>query len=115
QPPPGPCRRARLLSVRTPPCSALFPYTTLFRSVSRNVFCIAGDLAVQEALFWQELARRDSSGHTAALRMTKVGDGALPPHDKQRDRKSTRLNSSHQINSYALFCLKQKSRTRETD
>ncbi|PYU19588.1 MAG: hypothetical protein DMG30_23685 [Acidobacteria bacterium] len=52
--------------------------------VSRNVFCIAGDLAVQEALFWQELARRDSSGHTAALRMTKVGDGALPPHDKQR-------------------------------
>src|SRR5258708_26756741 len=66
--------------IRRPPRSTLFPYTTLFRSVLRH-------------------ARAEAPGHAQPLRhVEEVG----------RDRKSTRLNSSHQIISYAVFCLKKK-------
>src|SRR5258708_17496696 len=65
--------------IRRPPRSTLFPYTTLFRSSS--------DLP---------------QGGVAAIGNF---DGV---HRGQRDRKSTRLNSSHQIISYAVFCLKKK-------
>src|SRR5258708_25082435 len=88
--------------IRRPPRSTLFPYTTLFRS----------DFV---------------SGHS------RLGTGSTPPHARQpvlllarhagravivgkldeprsrQDRKSTRLNSSHQIISYAVFCLKKKT------
>src|SRR5947208_3907725 len=69
------------LIIRRPPRSTLFPYTTLFRSSghARSRPAGAGRL------------RRDPTAH-------------LPPGD----RKSTRLNSSHQIISYAVFCLKKK-------
>src|SRR5207244_12630367 len=67
-----------------PPISTLFPYTTLFRSVSR------------------EGALQD--GVAARLRRRRRPRARKP----SRDRKSTRLNSSHQINSYAVFCLKKK-------
>src|SRR5947208_16158487 len=69
-------------TIRRPPTSTLFPYTTLFRSASPN----RGDDA---GLSGKQLDGR----HTGA-----VGG----------DRKSTRLNSSHQIISYAVFCLKKK-------
>src|SRR5258708_14078129 len=69
--------------IRRPPRSTLFPYTTLFRSP----FAISGDVAV------------------AAGGTNRVGGD-----DHSRDRKSTRLNSSHQIISYAVFCLKKKKR-----
>src|SRR6476660_10131060 len=69
------------LMIRRPPRSTLFPYTTLFRSRDAR-----GGL---------------SPGATARDRQ--------PP--RRRDRKSTRLNSSHQIISYAVFCLKKKKRT----
>src|SRR6266542_5957597 len=71
-----------LLMIRLPPISTLFPYTTLFRSI------------------------RVLPGH--ARREDPVGS---PPHDPGRtliDWKSTRLNSSHGSNSYAVFCLKKK-------
>src|SRR3990170_2707225 len=64
--------------IRRPPRSTLFPYTTLFRSAGRS-----------RRAGWGWI-RRD-----------------LPPL-RPRDRKSTRLNSSHQIISYAVFCLKKK-------
>src|SRR6266516_6628396 len=64
------------LMIRRPPRSTLFPYTTLFRSVSRCPFTIVSG--------W--------SWATSGL----------------RDRKSTRLNSSHRTISYAVFCLKKK-------
>src|SRR5256885_4032874 len=67
--------------IRRPPRSTLFPYTTLFRSVLADADL---DLAVR--------AIRDS-------RITNTG---------QVDRKSTRLNSSHLVISYAVFCLKKK-------
>src|SRR5207253_6011793 len=53
--------------------------------VSHNACCSTGDLGGREALFWQGLARRDSSGHPAALRMTKVGDGALSSESEESE------------------------------
>src|SRR5258708_22866304 len=74
--------------IRRPPRSTLFPYTTLFRS----------DLAALRAL---------CDAHGAALCVDEAHAlGVLGPDG--RDRKSTRLNSSHQIISYAVFCLKKK-------
>src|SRR5258708_11801182 len=70
--------------IRRPPRSTLFPYTTLFRS---NVF--PPTAPCDHAL---------SAGSTLPLRRFFA-----------RDRKSTRLNSSHQIISYAVFCLKKKN------
>src|SRR6267378_6350746 len=73
------------LMIRRPPRSTLFPYTTLFRS--------------------RPQARRPDGarGHRAAPRYRQ--DGACG-----RDRKSTRLNSSHVEISYAVFCLKKKKK-----
>src|SRR5258708_19634511 len=76
--------------IRRPPRSTLFPYTTLFRSVLRVLVVIEKDAV---ALLLPPLRRRD-------LRRS--------PLHVERDRKSTRLNSSHQIISYAVFCLKKK-------
>src|SRR2546427_5629233 len=79
------------LMIRRPPRSTLFPYTTLFRSrgaVQGRRACVAADASPCEE------GRRD--GHGAA--------------ETQRDRKSTRLNSSHSQISYAVFCLKKKKK-----
>src|SRR5690349_24177385 len=95
--------------LRPPPSSTLFPYTTLFRSLdddaeraeragddARDV--VAGDVLDHLAAEVQELAacreQRDAEEEVA-----------------QRDRKSTRLNSSHVEISYAVFCLKKKKTT----
>src|SRR5260221_10585997 len=80
--------------IRRPPRSTLFPYTTLFRSQNLWVMqrrCRAAD---HEVSFPELPVRLD--GHPAA------------PDD--RDRKSTRLNSSHTVISYAVFCLKKKKK-----
>src|SRR5260221_4215003 len=79
--------------IRRPPRSTLFPYTTLFRSddISR---------------FWFE---RGISGFRIDVAHALIKDRELrdnPP--AQPDRKSTRLNSSHTVISYAVFCLKKK-------
>src|SRR5258708_23931962 len=76
--------------IRRPPRSTLFPYTTLFRSRRVGRACRA-DAA---------LGRPDGQ---AALRQDAHAEAEV-----RRDRKSTRLNSSHQIISYAVFCLKKK-------
>src|SRR5258708_29504949 len=86
--------------IRRPPRSTLFPYTTLFRSV------VAPDLLRHVRLVAVEARKElDVSGRLVALADQQelhriAGD--------VRDRKSTRLNSSHQIISYAVFCLKKK-------
>src|SRR5258708_21942359 len=85
--------------IRRPPRSTLFPYTTLFRSV----FSFNGDA--------------NSSTVVEPRRGTRVGTvplGGKPEYGQSagEDRKSTRLNSSHQIISYAVFCLKKKIRSR---
>src|SRR2546422_2906787 len=80
--------------IRRPPRSTLFPYTTLFRSQSRGrrVGC-----RVRRA---------------AGVRVGGAGppDLRVPPPGADRDRKSTRLNSSHGYISYAVFCLKKKKK-----
>src|SRR5256885_5692017 len=75
--------------IRRPPRSTLFPYTTLFRSVRAESWITTG-----RKLQFQALA---------------LGVDGKP----QADRKSTRLNSSHLVISYAVFCLKKKNTIRE--
>src|SRR2546422_6758293 len=78
--------------IRRPPRSTLFPYTTLFRSQQARAARIAAELA----------ALGFALPGTLADRMTRCGRANC------RDRKSTRLNSSHGYISYAVFCLKKK-------
>src|SRR5258708_28832452 len=90
--------------IRRPPRSTLFPYTTLFRS-PRILVEHAHDGGVER--------RWDVGGVRANGRRR---EGRLPEQDlglrsaAEEDRKSTRLNSSHQIISYAVFCLKKKKK-----
>src|SRR2546422_4899034 len=79
------------LMIRRPPRSTLFPYTTLFRSMPHQ----------SHAAHQQRVGDRDAEGHGAEQGAEKDRDG---------DRKSTRLNSSHGYISYAVFCLKKKKK-----
>src|SRR2546426_2266070 len=81
--------------IRRPPRSTLFPYTTLFRSpdfVHRLV----------------ESAEVDGEVGTVCGRLLSAGRDLKPLDRPLIDRKSTRLNSSHLVISYAVFCLKKK-------
>src|SRR5688500_19409295 len=95
--------------IRRPPRSTLFPYTTLFRS---EVL-----LLVREELRERLLARDDVLGEDHLADRTDpllVEEHVLGPAEADPlDRKSTRLNSSHLVISYAVFCLKKKNRKRE--
>src|SRR2546430_13701617 len=83
--------------IRRPPRSTLFPYTTLFRSLRGRPRSIPAPGA--------RLPVGDRS------RGPRSGGGALRTVAAHRDRKSTRLNSSHSQISYAVFCLKKKKKT----
>src|SRR5690348_17700629 len=76
--------------IRRPPRSTLFPYTTLFRSMM-NTETVA----------------------TARKPTEENGSARSADWDNPRDRKSTRLNSSHPSISYAVFCLKKKKKTKK--
>src|SRR5260221_9575015 len=89
--------------IRRPPRSTLFPYTTLFRSA--HYLALAGIEKARALL------------HQAAHNHDKIGasrDGGLFDAPDQ-DRKSTRLNSSHTVISYAVFCLKKKKKNATTN
>src|SRR5437763_12515836 len=97
--------------LRRPPRSTLFPYTTLFRS-------LIGDLVRQypkevavvllgPATVFARALDRDPDLAGLVERLVIVGGAWREPGDA-RDRKSTRLNSSHRCISYAVFCLKKK-------
>src|SRR2546430_11215553 len=92
--------------IRRPPRSTLFPYTTLFRS-ERTSFDPGGD---PPALDVQVRGSDYGAAAGAQLRaqLSSAEDAT------QRDRKSTRLNSSHSQISYAVFCLKKKKRQLRT-
>src|SRR5690242_21196225 len=85
--------------IRRPPRSTLFPYTTLFRSL-RAVRTSAGDVPADAAVI--------ATGAHSRLLAAQLGDRV--PLETERDRKSTRLNSSHMSISYAVFCLKKKKK-----
>src|SRR5256885_8530910 len=74
--------------IRRPPRSTLFPYTTLFRSRKAAIIRLPSGLNAMPSI-------------------------SLPP-TPMRDRKSTRLNSSHLVISYAVFCLKKKNDAKHT-
>src|SRR5258708_28829629 len=90
--------------IRRPPRSTLFPYTTLFRSTDREVETYGVTVSKQMCdkplapLFWPY---DEVAPHWDRLMLRHLVIG---------DRKSTRLNSSHQIISYAVFCLKKKNK-----
>src|SRR5258708_30412023 len=90
--------------IRRPPRSTLFPYTTLFRSLDlfggrrRRIEQAAADAEAQ--------LRQTEAAHLAIAGQVVIQTITVA------DRKSTRLNSSHQIISYAVFCLKKKKTNR---
>src|SRR5206468_10278321 len=96
---------------RPPPTSTLFPYTTLFRSrgLAGKVRHLAERLAGAQLVEELALLRHP---HPALRQDAEVIPGLALAHQhfaRGRDRKSTRLNSSHDQISYAVFCLKKKT------
>src|SRR5256885_2849718 len=97
--------------IRRPPRSTLFPYTTLFRSP----LCLRRPAPPQHAVK-QHCRDAEANGAVGEIecrpmprgkvKIKKVYDGA----ETHPDRKSTRLNSSHLVISYAVFCLKKKKK-----
>src|SRR5690606_41993796 len=100
-----------LLMLRPPPSSTLFPYTTLFRSLvnqDKDVVLVAnsyGGVPSSEAAFGLGKAERQAQGKQGGL----IHLVFLSSFVLEKDRKSTRLNSSHVKISYAVFCLKKKT------
>src|SRR5256885_7749289 len=90
--------------IRRPPRSTLFPYTTLFRSLFRPRRNRPGS-APMTVVFHRNAAQ----GHVGGRCFVRVGGRQERDHFGI-DRKSTRLNSSHLVISYAVFCLKKKKR-----
>src|SRR3989440_9158709 len=90
--------------IRRPPRSTLFPYTTLFRSHQLDPMLV-------KAVVWRE-SRFDrlKYGMAGERGLMQVSERAANEWAREQDRKSTRLNSSHDQNSYAVFCLKKKKK-----
>src|SRR5256885_11163953 len=87
--------------IRRPPRSTLFPYTTLFRSPAR--LFLTGYCPNRFAPFFRNSSYLIFFAWPPIFMTVNVGGQA-------KDRKSTRLNSSHLVISYAVFCLKQKKK-----
>src|SRR5256885_4917591 len=87
--------------IRRPPRSTLFPYTTLFRSGFL-------DRTVQRVVLVSRGVAQGVGGGQQVAGGIVGGDGAAAQGVDDQDRKSTRLNSSHLVISYAVFCLKKK-------
>src|SRR5260221_7614805 len=89
--------------IRRPPRSTLFPYTTLFRSMRLpGVECVdASGRERRQHFLWPQVHQRDVARRQSCRLQQRRGV------EVGRDRKSTRLNSSHTVISYAVFCLKK--------
>src|SRR5438034_6385908 len=92
--------------IQRPPRSTLFPYTTLFRScdghyrgIGRNLHALVHLSDLKRQIYFLSLAYDESHGRPGASAKSRF----------EGDRKSTRLNSSHTVISYAVFCLKKKT------
>src|SRR5256885_11470427 len=99
--------------IRRPPRSTLFPYTTLFRSnqLKQKLKDCHPELKAKDLVFCcdprtchPERSRGNAFVFECVARVFSL------PRAKSRDRKSTRLNSSHLVISYAVFCLKKKKK-----
>src|SRR3712207_7018458 len=94
--------------IRRPPRSTLFPYTTLFRSLTPARGEADGQNSTITIVGLPDAAVRESRERIRAA----INNSAFFFPFHKTDRKSTRLNSSHANISYAVFCLKKKSRRR---
>src|SRR2546426_8677606 len=94
--------------IRRPPRSTLFPYTTLFRSPDAPLKIFL--TATPEERARRRLTQRGQAPDAERLRRESQALAARDGADRGRDRKSTRLNSSHLVISYAVFCLKKKKK-----
>src|SRR3989454_3939628 len=92
--------------IRRPPRSTLFPYTTLFRSLPADRHAHHPDHGVGGARRLGAVLRVE--GAVRLVRHAPAGAPRWPTPHPGLDRKSTRLNSSHLVISYAVFCLKKK-------
>src|SRR5256885_10487617 len=97
--------------IRRPPRSTLFPYTTLFRS-KRFQFNIVRSQSRNLTLFasvkaYKPFSNKRSKQWEASNYLKIPLTSNIHPWPKVQDRKSTRLNSSHLVISYAVFCLKK--------
>src|SRR5439155_23239394 len=91
-----------ILIIRPPPRSTLFPYTTLFRSPNTD----AADAPRKST----RSGSKASCHRACRLPCADTPRGSAKTRSSTRDRKSTRLNSSHVAISYAVFCLKKKKK-----
>src|SRR5256885_11512515 len=94
--------------IRRPPRSTLFPYTTLFRSATVDIRPKSTDAG----FFGSRGAPTDTNGNfviDTVARGTYQISAEKQGYGNEVDRKSTRLNSSHLVISYAVFCLKKKT------
>src|SRR5690606_40077910 len=108
-------RSCCVIRIPRPPRSTLFPYTTLFRSAARVrsedddvldlVIVGAGPAGIAATLRASELGLRSET-----LEQESLG-GTVAHYPRGKDRKSTRLNSSHVKISYAVFCWKKQKKT----
>src|SRR2546421_7367717 len=101
--------------IRRPPRSTLFPYTTLFRS-SEGIAAYLANARTRNELDIGSRLRRDWSTYLSVRDevLASILEGSAKEavdRDLTEDRKSTRLNSSHDQISYAVFCLKKKKKT----
>src|SRR5947207_6101575 len=100
--------------IRRPPRSTLFPYTTLFRSYRfRDGLCdVSGGQSLRTDQFRSNVPRTAMKVHSQTGGIKTVHSACSQSSNNARksiaDRKSTRLNSSHTVISYAVFCLKKK-------
>src|SRR5258708_25589214 len=101
--------------IRRPPRSTLFPYTTLFRSAEDGLRPLVEEhpaTAPGTEAAASSQSRRLSASAKGFPRTSPRSPAVMSRHQSPaKDRKSTRLNSSHQIISYAVFCLKKKKQS----
>src|SRR3712207_9002646 len=98
--------------IRRPPRSTLFPYTTLFRSESPSISHDGNEIAFQSGTANLDTGFADGVSTDVFVRDVGAGTTTLASRAAAagKDRKSTRLNSSHANISYAVFCLTKKKK-----
>src|SRR5256885_7223270 len=98
--------------IRRPPRSTLFPYTTLFRSDTGMRRLTRGDRVIDVSAREFDILRllAEAAGRVVERQQLFATVWGPSFYGDERDRKSTRLNSSHLVISYAVFCLKKKTK-----
>src|SRR5256885_5289703 len=100
--------------IRRPPRSTLFPYTTLFRSIVDDTPIDYLDFASPVAGLGSKLGI-DATNKWPGETQREWGRPIAMDEAVKKNRKSTRLNSRHLVNSYAVFCFKKKKTTTDTE